>query len=212
MTVEQSGWSDEDLIARLQDPNYPEASAVLFERHHARLIRRLRKRHSSLRADETLFVDAATDAVLVLIQEPARFDVHKGVPLNTWLLGVASNKVMGLVRKEISHVRRLQRVADGTNLANTEVSNERPEDHPWWKSMEDEAVMVWLSQVCPDPAELKVAKLMYQGERRSETYAQCLGIQHLPVSELRAKVKQVKDRVQKRLKRRWGEMQNGKPV
>jgi hypothetical protein len=42
---------------------------------------------------------------------------------------------------------------------------------------------------------------MLDGERRTATYAAVLGIEHLPDLEKKRTVKQVKDRLQKRLRR-----------
>lgn len=58
--------------------------------------------------------------------------------------------------------------------------------------------------------ERAVLQQMDNGERRSTVYADLLGITHLPELEQRRRVKQVKDRIKKRLERAGLTLQEGR--
>jgi len=58
-----------------------------------------------------------------------------------------------------------------------------------------------LACLLPDPTDRKVFELKAIGERRTEQFAQIMGISHLSVEQQRREVKKAKDRIDKILER-----------
>jgi RNA polymerase sigma-70 factor (ECF subfamily) len=55
-----------------------------------------------------------------------------------------------------------------------------------------------------DPTDRQILALRLQGERRTEAFAELLGISHLPIGVQRREVKRAKDRIDKILRRKGG--------
>lgn len=55
-----------------------------------------------------------------------------------------------------------------------------------------------------DPRDQQILALRLQGERRTEAFAEILGISHLPIEAQRREVKRIKDRIDKILRRHGG--------
>ena len=63
-----------------------------------------------------------------------------------------------------------------------------------------EEMMQWLS----DPRDQQILALRLPGERRTEAFAEILGLSHLPIGAQRREVKRVKDRIDEILRRHGG--------
>ncbi|HYG82141.1 MAG TPA: hypothetical protein VD861_17205, partial [Pyrinomonadaceae bacterium] len=61
-----------------------------------------------------------------------------------------------------------------------------------------------LRRVFTNPMDLRVLALMIEGERETEAFAETLGVTERPPEEQRKLVKQVKDRINKTLDRKFG--------
>lgn len=76
-------------------------------------------------------------------------------------------------------------------------------------TFEDQAVSNLASQrllaearaAAETPEDVKVLQLMIEGERRTDRFAEALGLEGLTAEELRRTVKRHKDRLKKRLER-----------
>ena len=55
-----------------------------------------------------------------------------------------------------------------------------------------------------NPNDQQLLALRLQGVRRTEAFAEILGITHLPIETQRREVKRAKDRIDKMLRRRTG--------
>lgn len=58
-----------------------------------------------------------------------------------------------------------------------------------------------VESVLPEESDRELLALMLEGERSTESFADLLGLGHLPLAEKRKQVKQHKDRVLKRVRR-----------
>jgi RNA polymerase sigma-70 factor (ECF subfamily) len=64
--------------------------------------------------------------------------------------------------------------------------------------------MAEMLRALQDPVDRKVLELRMMGERRTQRFAEVMGISDLPPSEQRQKVKRAKDRIEKLLQRKKG--------
>ena len=55
-----------------------------------------------------------------------------------------------------------------------------------------------------DPRDRQILALRLQGERRTEAFAEILGLSYLPIEAQRREVKRAKDRIDKILRRHGG--------
>lgn len=194
-----------DQVYRRLLAGEPDAPSDLIGLLLEPLIAALRRAYPT--TDPDLVSDVVTDSLLAFVQEPQRYQADKrslwgylkmdmrGDLLNRWrslqrrsareiaLDVVALTLLDRNSDVEEAVVRRLAPVAlpDGTDIA---------------------TVAAWLRQDIPDDRDRHVVMLMVQGERRAVTYAAALGITDRPVAEQRRLVKQAKDRLRLRLKRR----------
>lgn len=169
------------------------------------LVAALRRKFPSL-PDPNLTIDAATDSLFRLIQNPQRFDPERGTLWN-YLVMDAVGDLRNAWQKEQRRWRReqpLDRVAfdlpDGkSDVEGTILRKLAPEGIP-----DNGNVAEVLARLRAEiaPQDWQVLLLMGQGERRTAIYAQVLGITDLPLTEQRRRVKRVKDRLRLMLKRR----------
>ncbi len=184
----------------------PLASEELCDRLLEPLILYLRKRVVwFVGGDETVLVDAAIDALIEYIVQPRGFDPNRGKSLFGYLC-------MAAHRDTLNSIKSIQRRSGRT--VSLDVEND---EGSWNRDIEDphapdgldltllkentKELQGWLQRVVPDPVERKVVYLMVEGERRTEAFAEVLGLQNLPLPEQRQRVKRVKDRLVKRLRR-----------
>lgn len=187
------GWPHFDAAADLHrrlaahDPTAPAdfAEAVLDP-----LLAYLRAKEPS--ADDHHRVEAAEEAVLSVIRNPAVYDPARG-ELPAFLRMAARRDLENIRAKEWRHQRKREvrdcvelAAPDGNSLAGVP-SFDDPELAP-------------LVAALPD-AERQVLDLMRTGERRTEAFAAVLGLGGRPAAEQRREVKRVKDRLTKRLQR-----------
>lgn len=151
---------------------------------------------------------AAQDAILEFIRRPTTYDPERQ-SLKTYLRMSADGDMKNLLRAEHRHGKRR------VNLELTEpaVENRLRDDdanpaHILERRTEEEETSAKLRSLIPDwlaagltTEEVHVLGLMHVKERRTTVYAAALGISHLPFKEQQRKVKQVKDRLNKRKER-----------
>jgi RNA polymerase sigma-70 factor (ECF subfamily) len=193
------GDHDEQLHASLLagDPTAP--SQVILA-HLDPLTRRLRGRFPDIR-DETLLLDAATDALLDYVQSPSKFDPSKS-SLTTYLTLAARGDLLNALAKS---QRRSSRQVSIEIVAEPEDIGNIPEEGDPAEQVADLTAARDLTdamlKLITEQRDRQLLALMVDGERRTEPYARLLGISHLDEGEKRRTVKQHKDRIKKRLQR-----------
>lgn len=186
----------------------PSAGARLCEAVFDELIARVCRDHA--RIDEHLCQEAAGDALLSLLRRPDSFDPE-----------LAPGGLMGFLRRAarcdlFNRLRREQRHRIGRDPLPVEDSPEAgkylgseddepshvlslAEQRPWTERPAIRAVLAALT-----PEERIVFDLMCQGERRTSVLAAAIGRGEQPPAEQQHDIKQIRDRIIKRLERAGG--------
>ena len=157
------------------------------------------------RIDPHLSETAADDALLNLLKHPGAYDPDR-LPLHRYLLMAARRDLQNLVRSESRHWRG-RGDWEAVELFVESGNDGRGEDDPARiVEAEDDAAerAARIAALRPDGMSREEAlawPLMQAGVRKTEEYAATLGWSDLPIDEQRRKVKQVKDRLLKRLAR-----------
>lgn len=154
---------------------------------------------------------AAEDALLSYIKAPGTYHPDRA-PLETYLKMAARSDLKNLQAKAHRHTKRAARLedvelsAEHRNSLHDRSSN--PEDLAVLaETVREHAARRAVSRTVVDgltERERAVLELMRAGERRTECYAQALGITSYPLTEQRTEVKRVKDRLKVRIKRSGG--------
>jgi RNA polymerase sigma-70 factor (ECF subfamily) len=193
-----------DLHQRLvgNDPTAPSDLAVAFL---GPLIYWLSAQPHTRTLHADLLCDAAEDAILALIRNPGSYQPEKA-DLASYLRMSAQGDLLNRLRREAKHHRgrtSLEHV-EHSDLAGNYLGQE---DDPSLR-LEIAEYRSGLGEVVPTvvregltEAEGRVLELMIQGERKTSVYAEVCGIADLSPEEQRRFVKQVKDKLKKRLSR-----------
>lgn len=191
------------LHARLLQRD-PVAPSEFVEAFLDELVRRLRAKVDP-HYEKTLFLDAATDALLDYVQHPSKFDPHKSALL-TYLTMAAYRDFLNILAKQKRRRRHevpLQAVEETLNRGNNMVEAENGAlNH--MKLKNNTEILRMVAEIFPDTRDRELLKLMMNGERKTVVFSDVLGIQSLPLDEQRKIVKQHKDRITKRLQRLGG--------
>jgi RNA polymerase sigma-70 factor (ECF subfamily) len=125
------------------------------------------------------------------------------VPLDRFLRMASRRNVMNLLRGEARR-RAREEIAHGNVSTAVELDptagNTLQQEETRELQRQQEDMMQRLS----DPRDQQILALRLQGERRTEAFAEILGISHLPIEAQRREVKRTKDRIDKILRRRGG--------
>jgi RNA polymerase sigma-70 factor, ECF subfamily len=156
------------------------------------------------RSDEDMRYEAVTKALLDYCAQPHRFAVERGVPLHHFLLMASRYDMLNLLRGE---ARRKAREEEAGHLHATIAVELDPvvgnllqkEENEQRHQLEEE-----MMSLLQDPKDRQILALRLQGERRTEAFAEILGISHLPIEAQRRGVKRAKDRIDKILRRHGG--------
>ena len=148
-------------------------------------------------------VNEAVEATLLdYLAAPHRYRPHLS-GLRTYLSNAARCDLLNVQARAIRRRRHLEPVALD-NLA----GNNRQSDQPLLRLIaEEEAAAV--RQVVDEvearstPREVRVLRLIVDGVKATEIYAEALGVSHLPPDEQQDVVKREKDKTKKRLTRRY---------
>ena len=181
----------------------PVAPADLAEAFLEQIVRRLRIR--VFVKDETLIVDAATDALLAYVREPAKFD-HTRSDLLRYLTMSARGDLLNQLAKEQRRMRHqvsLDDVEHRLVVGNSDTEEEQDvlERHGIATREARVEILRRVAEAFPDPDDRRVLDLMLRGVRRTTSYSEVLAIQDKPPEEQRRIVKRHKDRITKRLQR-----------
>jgi RNA polymerase sigma factor (sigma-70 family) len=182
----------------------PTASEALARECLMPLVRILRRRHLDVPRD--ILIDAASDALLSLIQLPDRFDPKRS-GLLTFLATVAE-------RRLIDHLRAASRQAAREIYAGSaQELQDRTRDivcadarSCYAESAAAEALSevleTMIAEALPDPKDREILRLICEGRQSVEDFAALLGVDGLPPVEQRRAIKRSRDRVLNRLRRR----------
>jgi RNA polymerase sigma-70 factor (ECF subfamily) len=194
----------EDIHRRLLDRD-PVAPAQLAELVLDPLTTRLRASFPQV-PDPALIDDAAADAVLNYAERPEQFD-----PSKRGLFGYLQMSAGGDLKNALDVLRRRQRREESLDVVELHPDRRNrvsmASDYP--TTLEDEVVsnlasqglMAQVQAAAETPKDAKVLQLMIDGERRTDRFAEALGLDGLSPDERRRAVKRHKDRLKKRIER-----------
>ena len=138
---------------------------------------------------------AATEAFVSYFQRPEQYDPEKA-NLQTYLRISAEGDLKNALRSERNFQEKFQ---TGVELSQFEGKGE-VEAEPL-STLQGKELREEIRKLFPDQRDWELAELIIDQERRTEPFAEILGIQHLPVEEQRAEVKRHKDRIKQKLRR-----------
>lgn len=177
-----------DLIALLLDP----------------LIASLTHRFPNL-TDPNLIVDAATDSLFRLVQNPSHFHPERGTLWNYLVMDALGDlrNAWKQERRRLNRERSFNPVAHDRPDGNSDVEGAiirklAPDGLP---EGADVSKLIAQLRAKITNQDWQVVLLMAGGERKTEAYVHVLGIAHLPPADQRRRVKQAKDRLRVMLKR-----------
>ena len=157
------------------------------------------------REDSHLIESVVIDLISALAKAPARYDPERG-SLSGYLRMAARGDMQNALRSEQRRTRRqlpLEDVELSQAAGKLLVGSPRdPADVVADRDTIDPATVGRL-RAGFDDVEWEVVQLMGEGERRTSVFARVLGLEALPPAEQERAVKRVKDRLKKRLQRRW---------
>jgi len=154
--------------------------------------------------DQHIIWDGVIDAILDYCAQPQQFDAERGVSLKRFLRLAARRNVMNILRGE--QRRKVREEAAGhvwvvsSVELNPAVGNLLQKEEPTQRHRQQTA----LTNALQNPNDQQLLALRLQGVRRTEAFAEILGITHLPIEMQRREVKRAKDRIDKMLCRRTG--------
>lgn len=187
--------------ALARDPSLP---AEVWERCHDRLLRRLQAKFRAL--DEPEISDAVTDVILGYAERPEQYDPARA-RLEGYLQMAAGRDLLNLLqkRKRQPTLVPLDPVAHDRAARNTVQEGEEREDRLRSYLHADlswEDFMRTLRAILPDPVDREVLELMAEGERATARFATLIGCADRAEAEQQRRVKQTKDRIRARLRRK----------
>ena len=175
------------------------ASEVLISVLLEPLVREMERKFP--RTDPHQVCDGVTDALLDVCSRPGTFDPGRSVPLDRFIAQAAWRNIRDTLRGEKRRKVREEKASDLSveNLvalpppaANSEESLSQR-----WRQQTDD-----LMRTLDNPMDRKILELKLAGVRRTDEFAQVIGITHLPIAEQRRAVKRAKDRIDVQLKRK----------
>lgn len=196
----------QNLIYNRLHNDDPTAFAELYEAAAPRLETYLISRFPNLPRDD--LHDVIVDLFLALQERPEQYDPAK--------LSLFAYLRMAARRDALNRIERLKRQSPHSALSLDEWDEERVEDQDITRNIlqeEDdvfadslrapgrftfEDVLVWLRL---QPQEEEVLRLMVEGVRQTERYAQAIGLSESDPAAQQHEVKKMKDRLKKRVRR-----------
>lgn len=156
------------------------------------------------RIDQHIVWDGVIDALLDYCARPQQFDVARGVPLLRFLHLAARRNIMNALRRE--HRRKAREAVAGQAWAASHVALDATAGNlvQQEESVQRQRHQAALTAALRHPHDRQILALRLQGVRRTEAFAEVLGISHLPIETQRREVKRAKDRIAKILRRHTG--------
>ncbi len=182
----------------------PLAAAECVERWLPLLERQLWARSKDIAAqDSHLITTAAIDALLDYTAHPEKYDPKRS-DIMTYLNMLARGDLLNAW----SRITRIQGRTEALQAVESSQADRNNLEEDVATSIDAAAAWERVMEEIPAPLDRRLLALMIQGVRDTLSYAQLLGIEHLPEREQRAIVKRHKDRINKRLQR-MGESNHG---
>lgn len=187
------------------DPVAPAEFAELTVGPMAEMLRAINR---GLR-DGSMADEAATDAVLEFVKSPHAFDPARSSVWAFLELGARRNLANVMLKER----RQRGRVSRFRDVALHDPARKKVQDSPLASLVASEAKAIDRAKLDAEiaalsPVEAEVFRLMTEGVRATAEYSRVLGIAGRPPAEQKTTVKQVKDRVLKRMKRALRETDN----
>ncbi len=148
--------------------------------------------------------DAAVDAILNYAERPSQFDPAKSSLLGYLTLSARGDLLNALEAQKSrrTHEESLENV-DFADLGRKieSMSNESAADDIAVDNLAARRLLSQLRAAADTPRDLAILQLMINGEKRTEIFAQALGLTELSLQARKNSVKRHKDRLKKRLQR-----------
>ena len=178
------------------------AFAELAEEVMESLVEKLSRKYPNLR-DPDLPTEAVSDALMGYSKRPEQFD-----PTQRGLFGFLVMSAEGDLKNALAKIAR--RKKKEIQLESVEVDerdgNTRDRTDELDTMIDSERIQDALDALFDDPKDRAVVKLMMEGERATEVFAQVLELEALSEDQQRTEVKKNKDRIKKRLQRHHGDI------
>lgn len=183
----------------------PDAPSDLIELALDPLIKFLHSKYHSYK-DPTVLTDIAIDSLFKFVQQPNRYNPDKSNLWSYLCMDVLSDMHNALDKEQrrASHEIPLDSVADHQFDRNNEVEElvlEKLVPLALPPNSDMDVIMGRLRNEITDPIDWQIIGLWCDGERKTEIYAEVLGITHLSLPEQTKIVKKNKDRLRVQLKR-----------
>lgn len=187
--------------------NDPIASEELCSRWLEPLVDELSRAFPEVaRRDDQTIWDAAIEALFNYVRNPGIFRPDRS-SLRTFLFFAARGDLLNALQRQRHRDARERPVAVVEDLAQSRNDPQKVSEVD--RSLEDavleqtewDAYWPALTQHFPDERDRQLVALMLDGERKTERYAELLGLGHLARSDQQREVKRHKDRIGKRLRR-----------
>jgi len=162
------------------------------------LIKEVKKKYP--RTDEHIISDGSVDAILEYCEKPQTFDATLGIPLERFLKLAATRNVQNFIRGEERRKAREEKYGKRTLETSVELdvaAGNIITEEILARMQEMKAIL----NILDDPLDKKIKELSLQGERRTEVFAEILGITHLSKEQQKREVKRAKDRIDKKIRR-----------
>ncbi len=185
-----------DYHHRLQASQAVAAIAALqvCERYLPELVNWLKRRIPYATSDDVS--DAAEDALLSYIRQPAKYDPNKK-SLRGYLQMAARHDLLNKLKQRQRHQAIY---LDDVGFDEVARNREMESDQVISQMTADEMIAQALA-IADDEQERAVIRLMIAGVRERRPYAEALGIGSLPIAEQRSIVNRFKEKLKLRLKR-----------
>jgi len=154
--------------------------------------------------DQHIIWDGVIDALLDYCARPQQFDADRGVPLERFLRLAARRNVVNMLRSEQRRKTREEAAGHAWAASSVELDPAAGNLLRQEESMQQQRQRAALASTLENPNDQQLLALRLQGVRRTEAFAELLGITHLPIETQRREVKRAKDRIDKMLRRRTG--------
>ena len=178
------------------------ASEAVMRLLHASLTQEVSAQFRQI--DQHIIWDGVIDAMLDYCARPQQFDAERGVSLKRFLRLAARRNVMNILRGEQRRKVREEAAGHAWAAANVELDPAAGNLFQKEESAQRQRQQTALTNALQNPNDQQLLALRLQGVRRTEAFAEILGITHLPIETQRREVKRAKDRIDKLLRRRTG--------
>jgi RNA polymerase sigma-70 factor (ECF subfamily) len=178
------------------------ASAEIAEYFMPLLIGKLNRAFQNI-DDPHLIETAVIDTLMDYLSKPNQYDPRRGNLLSFLILKAKSDLLNLLSPKKIDQVQvdlaEIVELDNDSSVYGVELIAEMEVEELITKNLSP----IWnrLSSIIPDRTDQEIVKLMMDGIRETNIFAEVMGIQNLPDAEQSRVVKQNKDRLKKVIQR-----------